>query len=41
MDRYFPGFNSLNWQKKELILNEKYCKLLGNIFAYPGFKKIE
>jgi hypothetical protein len=26
MDRYFPGFNSLNWQKKELIINEKYCK---------------
>ena len=38
MDSYFPGFNSFNWQKKELILNQKYCKWLGNIFAYPGFK---
>jgi hypothetical protein len=37
MDRYFPGFNSFNWQKKELIISEKYCKWLGNIFAYPGF----
>ena len=40
MSKYFPGFNSINWQKMELILNEKHCTWLGNIFAYPGGKGI-
>ena len=37
MDRYFPGFNSSKRQKKELILDGKYCIWLGNIFAHLGF----
>ena len=40
MSKYFPGFNSINCQKMELILNEKHCTRLGNIFAYPGDKGI-
>ena len=37
MGKYFPGFNSSERQKKELILDEKYCIKLGNIFAHLGF----
>ena len=40
MSKQFLGFNSINWQKMELILNEKHCTWLGNIFAYPGVKGI-
>ena len=37
MNRYFTGFNSSVRQKMELILDEKYCIWLGNIFAHLGF----
>ena len=41
MDRYFPGFNSSERKKKELILEGKYCVWLSNIFAHPGFMREE
>jgi hypothetical protein len=41
VDRYFLGFNSSERLKKELILGEKYCIWLSNIFAYLGFMSEE